>query len=408
MNLDNNNIIMESNNWDCKPIKDLAKVYIGKTPPRKEPEWFSKENGMKWVSIKDLGNCGLYIKNTSEYLTHDAVSKFNVRIAPKGTVLLSFKLTVGRVAITSEDMVTNEAIAQFLIKDYSVLSRLYLYYYLKQFNYNSLGSTSSIAKAINSKIVREIPIVLPPIEIQNKISKILYEIDSRIENLHNINTNLFNILHSLQKEWMVDFTPFKSEQFKPSSFGLIPERWNVGKLGDVIELFDSKRVPLSGKDRENMEKIYPYYGAASLMDYVDDYIFDGTYLLIGEDGTVIDDKGYPILQYVWGKFWVNNHAHIAKGKNGFTVDSLYLLLSKTNVQSIVTGAVQAKINQNNLKSIEIIIPPSEVMEKFNEIISPFFKTIRANHDEIKKLQTIRDTLLPKLISGELDVSMVSD
>ena len=217
---------------------------------------------------------------------------------------------------------------------------------------------------------------------------------------------MFNIVSSIQTDWMVNFTPFKSNQFKSSSFGLIPENWNVGELGDVIELLDSKRIPLSGQERENMEKIYPYYGAASLMDYVDDYIFDGIYLLIGEDGTVIDDKGFPILQYVWGKFWVNNHAHIVKGKNGFNVDSLYLLLSQTNIQSIVTGAVQAKVNQSNLKSIEIIIPPVEVMKKFNDLIKPFFDTIRSNHDEIKKIQKLRDILLPKLMSGEIDVSEV--
>ena len=221
------------------------------------------------------------------------------------------------------------------------------------------------------------------------------------------NKNLFNIASSLQTEWMVNFTPFKSKQFKSSSFGLIPEDWNVGKLGDVIEILDLKRIPLSGQERKNMEKIYPYYGAASLMDYVEDYIFDGIYLLIGEDGTVIDDNGFPILQYVWGKFWVNNHAHIVEGRNGFNVDSLYLLLSKTNIQSIVTGAVQAKVNQSNLKSIEIIIPPVEVMKKFNELIKPLFDAIRSNNDEIKKLQKLRDTLLPKLMSGEIDVSKIN-
>ena len=176
--------------WDCKSLDEVTDVYIGKTPPRKEPEWFSEEKGVKWVSIKDLRDCGLYVKNTSEFLTSEAVSKFNVRIAPKNTVLLSFKLTVGRIAITSEDMVTNEAIAHFIIKDESILSNLYLYYYLKNFNYSSLGTTSSIAKAINSKIVRQIPILLPPIDIQEKISKILYEIDQKINNLTAINQNL--------------------------------------------------------------------------------------------------------------------------------------------------------------------------------------------------------------------------
>ena len=104
----------------------------------------------------------------------------------------------------------------------------------------------------------------------------------------------------------------------------MPAGWRIGSVGEIIEIHDSKRVPLSGAERAKMEKkTYPYYGAAALMDYVDDYIFDGKYLLLGEDGTVVDNAGYPILQYVWGQFWVNNHAHILTGKLGFNVESLY-------------------------------------------------------------------------------------
>ena len=125
----------------------------------------------------------------------------------------------------------------------------------------------------------------------------------------------------------------------------LPAGWRVGTVGEIVEIHDNKRIPLSGAQRAKMEKrIYPYYGAASLMDYVDEYIFDGKYLLLGEDGTVVDDAGYPILQYVWGQFWVNNHAHILTGKLGFNVESLLLLFKRTPVKSIVTGAVQPKIS----------------------------------------------------------------
>ncbi len=175
-------------------------------------------------------------------------------------------------------------------------------------------------------------------------------------------------------------------------------------MGDIVELFDFKRVPLSGNQRDKMEKIYPYYGAATLMGYVDDYLFDGVYLLLGEDGTVIDDFGFPTLQYVWGKFWVNNHAHVLQGKNGFTVESLYTLLKHTSVTSIVTGAVQPKINQANLKALPVFIPPAHEMAVFNANIEPLFSQIRANHDESVRLTELRNVLLPKLISGELSVS----
>ena len=183
----------------------------------------------------------------------------------------------------------------------------------------------------------------------------------------------------------------------------MPDGWRMGKVSEIIELHDSKRIPLSGQQREKMKKIYPYYGATSLMDYVDNYIFDGIYLLLGEDGTVINSEGYPILQYVEGKFWVNNHAHILTGKNGFSVEMLYLLFSLTNVKDKVTGAVQQKISQGNLTSIDIIIPSLEFCIKFNGLIQPIFSQIRSNRKENENLTSLRDTLLPKLMNGEIEV-----
>lgn len=138
----------------------LFDISIGKTPPRKEPEWFSKDpNDMKWVSISDMGNCGVYISDTSEFLTKDAISQFNIKIVPENTVILSFKLTVGRVAITDTQMATNEAIAHFVSKNKTINE--YLYFYLKNFNFQTMGSTSSIATAVNSKIIKAMPIILP-------------------------------------------------------------------------------------------------------------------------------------------------------------------------------------------------------------------------------------------------------
>ena len=189
----------------------------------------------------------------------------------------------------------------------------------------------------------------------------------------------------------------------------LPSGWRVGTVGEIVEIHDSRRIPLSGAQRAKMEKrIYPYYGAASLMDYVDEYIFDGKYLLLGEDGTVVDDAGYPILQYVWGQFWVNNHAHILTGKLGFNVESLLLLFKRTPVKSIVTGAVQPKISQANLRSVQVVIPPRPKLDAFNELIRPMFDQIRQNQDQNKALAAMRDALLPKLMSGEVDVSAIQN
>lgn len=135
-------------------------IAIGKTPPRKEHQWFTTDpSDVTWVSISDMGSCGTYIRRSSEQLTQEAVDKFNIRVIPSNTVLLSFKLTVGRIAITYGEMTTNEAIAHF--KTDKTFINEYLYCYLKDFNYQTMGSTSSIATAVNSKIIKAMPFVIP-------------------------------------------------------------------------------------------------------------------------------------------------------------------------------------------------------------------------------------------------------
>lgn len=135
-------------------------ISIGKTPPRKEPQWFSTNSqDVTWVSISDMGTCGLYISSSSEQLTKQAVERHNVKVVPDNTVLLSFKLTVGRIAITNGEMTTNEAIAHFKTDKKEINE--YLYCYLKCFNYQTMGSTSSIATAVNSKIIKGMPFVVP-------------------------------------------------------------------------------------------------------------------------------------------------------------------------------------------------------------------------------------------------------
>ncbi|MCC7357029.1 restriction endonuclease subunit S [Candidatus Uhrbacteria bacterium] len=145
--------------WKIKRLSEIADVTIGRTPPRKESEWFSgNSSDKKWISIKDLGASGMFVDTTSEYLTATAVERFRVPLIPKGTVVVSFKLTVGRVAIVSEDMYSNEAIAH--IKTH-LLPTEYTYLFFKNFNYDSLGSTSSIATAVNSESIRQIRVLIP-------------------------------------------------------------------------------------------------------------------------------------------------------------------------------------------------------------------------------------------------------
>ncbi len=148
--------------WEVKAVTDVATVAIGKTPPRKEPQWFTNDpSQMPWVSIRDMGTCGVFIGTTSEYLTHEAVERFRVRRIPDRSVLFSFKLTLGRVTIADGEITSNEAIAHFISESPDSIGTEYLYCYLVGFDHNQLGSTSSIATATNSKIVKEMPILVP-------------------------------------------------------------------------------------------------------------------------------------------------------------------------------------------------------------------------------------------------------
>jgi type I restriction enzyme S subunit len=159
--------------WEEVPLKDVVDIAIGRTPPRQEHQWFSEsEIDVKWISIKDMGNDGVYIFKTSEYLTKEAVRLFNIPVIPKGTVVLSFKMTLGRVAITTQEMLSNEAIAHFKFTSKTPFIKEYLFLFLKTFKWDLLGSTSSIVTSINSAMIKDMEIAIPDIETMNKFKEV--------------------------------------------------------------------------------------------------------------------------------------------------------------------------------------------------------------------------------------------
>ena len=346
--------------------------------------------------------------NITKYVTEEKARSLHRSIAKRNDVVVTISGTLGQIAYIPFDSKYEEYLCsqrQFRVSfDTTKVYVPYLVFYFH--TYEGQNKILSFANQVGVpalsqplKNFRQIEISIPMLEEQKKIASIIESINGKIERNTAINDNLQQQAKALYKDWFLDFSPFSSD-------GTLPEGWRIGTVGDIIQLHDSKRVPLSGTERSKMAKLYPYYGATSLMDYVDNYLFDGIYLLLGEDGTVVDNLGFPILQYVYGRFWVNNHAHIITGKEGFSVEELYLFFGLTNIKSIVTGAVQQKVSQQNLKKVPAIIPSSAALSSFDELIQPIFSQIRNLRDENARLTSLRDALLPKLMSGELDVSAI--
>ena len=243
----------------------------------------------------------------------------------------------------------------------------------------------------NAKQLGSFELAIPPIPEQKSIAAVLSSLDDKIDLLHRQNQTLEAMAATLFRQWFVEEAQ---------------EDWEDGSLGDVIDIFDGQRIPLSRMERDKKKDgvLYPYYGAAQIMDYINDYIFDGEYILLGEDGTVRTDEGYPVLQYATGKFWVNNHTHVLKAKAPYSNYFLWNYLLKKNIDQIVTGAVQPKINQGNLKSLSFPRYPKDLVMEFNEIVEPMLSKSQHNKAQIALLGKLRDNLLPKLMSGEVRVA----
>lgn len=188
--------------WRVGKADDFYTINIGKTPPRAERQWFSESKGNNkiWISISDMGGCGAFISDSKEYLTPEAQSKFNVVMVPAGTILLSFKLTIGRVAIADNELTTNEAIARFILPNSNY--REFTYLYLRQYNYGSLGSTSSIATAVNSKIIKSMPFLMPSAEVMTKFSSVVSKLFDEIRIFNNESRRLSTLRDTLLPKLM--------------------------------------------------------------------------------------------------------------------------------------------------------------------------------------------------------------
>ena len=245
----------------------------------------------------------------------------------------------------------------------------------------AIGSTGQTE--LGRSLVCGLPINVPPLAEQQAIAGVLGALDDKIESNQRQQSTLLGICHAA-----FDVALMKGP--------------DVMKVEDMVRFRNNERKPLSAMERSGMKRRYPYYGATGIFDYVDGYLFDDVNILIGEDGSVVNDDGTPVAQMAWGKYWVNNHAHVLSGK-AVSTELAFIALARSDVRPLITGAVQLKINMGNLKSLEVALPSVEVRGDVNREIQENFALWRAKSDESKMLVGLRDALLPELLSGRLRV-----
>jgi type I restriction enzyme, S subunit len=376
--------------WKWTALSDVARLESGHTPSRRFSEYW--DGDIPWIGIKDAtDNHGRVIFDTYQHVTQEGIDNSSARMLPAGTVCLSRTASVGFVVVMGRPMATSQDFVNWICSD--KMDNHFLKYVLLSEHDSMLRFASGTThQTIYYPEAKAFHVCLPDIQEQREIAGILGALDDKIELNRRMNRTLESMAREVFRQWFVE-----NEEVA---------EWKIGKLGNVMTNFDAKRVPVPNMERAQRQGKYPYYGAASVMDYIDDYLFDGIYVLMGEDGSVVGSAGHPIIQYVWGKIWVNNHAHVLQGVDGICNEHLYLFLKDVNILPYVTGAVQPKINQANMNSIPFPLPPMELRKKFEEFVSPLFAKIRANDEESRTLASLRDTLLPKLMRGEVRVKDV--
>ncbi len=386
------------------PIGEMAQIIDGdrgKNYP-KQHEFFDSGYCL-FLNTGNVTRSGFSFEH-NQFITQEKCDALRKGKLQRGDIVYTTRGTVGNAALYSMavpyDHIRINSGMVIIRPDEAIVYTEFLYHILKSSYYRPFFKqycTGSAQPQLPIKNFSKIVLDIPELPVQKQIAGILSTYDDLIENSRRQIKLLEEAAQRLYKEWFVDLR-FPGHENTPIVDG-VPKGWKVGNIQDISTCYDNKRIPLSSKQRDAQKKIYPYYGAASLMDYVENYIFDGTYLLFGEDGTVVTSDGAPKLQYVWGKIWVNNHAHVFQGKGKYTTEFLYMLCKNMKVSDVMTGVAQPKISQGRLNAKPILIPSEKLVVQYIALINGIFGKIRVLSDLMKEAQESRDRLLPKLARG---------
>lgn len=273
----------------------------------------------------------------------------------------------------------------------------WLYYLLSQdsfFNFVMSGTKGTKMPRGDKSQIMKFPVALPPLDEQKKIAGVLSAFDDKIELNNKINRNLEAQAQAIFKSWFIDFEPFKNSKFIDSELGKIPEGWDIGTIGDISIISTGKRPDKKSVNKSNETPI-PIIGASSIMGYTNKVLYDEKILITGRVGT------HGIIQKIDSPCWPSDNTLVLRSKN---LNFLHNCLLLINWKSMNRGSTQPLITQNDLKNIRIILPQDGIIQNYEQLVHYFDIKFHNNNKEIYSLSQIRDLLLPKLMSGEVNIS----
>ena len=270
----------------------------------------------------------------------------------------------------------------------------YLYYniFSKKFiDYVNSIHTGSAIPHISQKQIEDYLIPLPDLDNQRRIASILSSLDRKIELNNKINADLEEMAQAIFKNWFVDFEPFKDGKFVNSELGMIPEGWKVGTLEDLIAI-------KYGKDHKKLEEgTFPVYGSGGLMRFVNSWLYDGESVLIPRKGTLDN------IMYVCEKFWTVDTMFFSTPKKDYVMKYVYNYIKRFDFSKMNEGTSVPSNTAARLNKMQILIPNQEVLKMYDETLCPNYNKRKMNDKESSHLSLLRDTLLPRLMSGEIEV-----
>ena len=387
--------------WERRRLGDVSSVIMGQSP---SSSLINKEGkGLPFLQ----GNAEF----TSKYPNPINWIEKPLKTASKGSILVSVRAPIGDLNFANSQCCIGRGLASIEANGFIVDNNFLWYsmhYFINELIKIGQGSTF---EAIGRNELRNLCISLPPLPEQRKIAEILETADKAIEKTDAIIEKYRRIKQGLMRDLLTKGIDEKGQirseethKFKDSPLGRLPEEWEVVRLGEIISVYDKKRIPLDSEFRLTIKGNIPYCGATGVIDYINDYIFDGEYLLIAEDGGNFgrfEETAYMMK----GKFWANNHVHILRGRDGMSDNNfLMYFINFQDISCYISGSTREKLNQALLKSIIIPLPPLPEQHRIASVLSQIDEVIEKEERYKEKLERIKQGLMQDLLTGEVRVN----